>query len=364
MIDIFYLKCYTNAQKNERRNLIMIYPKLLEPGYKIGVTATSSGFTEEPDLVRLESGITHFNKLGYPVLVTDNVRKCQKGRSSDGSTRADELMQLVLNPEVRAVIAASGGDYLVEMLPYLDLEAIKSNPTWVQGFSDTTGLVFTITTNLDIATIYANNFSSFGMGNWHSSLYDNLRILEGQDITQQSFDYYQDGYQPRVTGLEEFVPEKEVRWINLYPTGYDRDKELIINGRALGGCLDVCLNLVGTRYDKVKEYANQYQQDKILWYFESYGLNSDALLRGLWQLREAGWFKHASGFVFGRPCMYETYNDTTYEEAVLSVLGNLNLPIILETDIGHKPPQFAIMNGAVTCIRSFGGKGSITFERR
>lgn len=342
----------------------MIYPKSLEKGFQIGVTATSAGLTEEPDLIRLESGLKHFSDLGYPVVVTDNVRRCEKGRSSSGPTRAYELLQLVQNPEVRAIIAASGGDYLVEMLPYVDFQLMKENPKWVQGFSDTTGLVFTITTNLDIATIYGNNFSSFGMGKWHSSLYDNLRILEGNDLIQHSFDRYQDGYQPRITGLEEFIPEKEVKWINLYPTEYDQREGLSLTGRILGGCLDVCLNLVGTRYDRVKEFAHKYQQDKILWFFESYALNSEAFTRGLWQLREAGWFEHASGFVFGRPCMYDTDTDTSYKDVVLSVLGGLNLPIILEADIGHKPPQFAIINGAIAHIRSFGGSGSINFERR
>ncbi|MDF2906183.1 MAG: hypothetical protein K0R34_1504 [Herbinix sp.] len=342
----------------------MIYPKRLEPGYKVGVTATSAGFIEEPDLIRLESGIKHFSELGYPVVITDNVRKCEKGRSSDGPTRAYELSLLVQDPEIRAVIVASGGDYLIEMLPYLNFDLLKTNPKWIQGFSDTTGLVFTITTNLDIATIYANNFSSFGMEKWHSSLYDNVSILEGKDIIQNSFDYHQNDYYPRITGLEEYVLEKEVKWINLYPKNVGPEKELLITGRALGGCLDVCLKLVGTRYDKVKEFANKYKQDKILWFFESYSLNTEDLIRGLWQLREAGWFEHAAGFVFGRPCFYESYTDTSYGEAVLSILGNLNLPIILEADIGHKPPQFTMINGAIANIKSSGGRGSINFERR
>ncbi len=341
----------------------MIYPKSLEPGFHIGVTATSAGFTEETDLIRLESGIKHFNDLGYPVVVTDNVRKCEKGRSSDGATRAYELLQLVQASEVRAILTASGGDYLVEMLPYLDFNIIRENPKWIQGFSDTTGLTFTITTNLDIATLYANNFSTFGMGKWHSSLYDNLSILEGKEIEQQSFEYFQDGYQPRITGLEEFVLQKEVQWINHYPPN-DKQEELRITGRALGGCLDVCLNLVGTKYDKVKEFAHKYQQDKILWFLESYSLDSEALIRGLWQLREAGWFEHAAGFVFGRPCIYSTSTDTTYQEAVLAVLGGLSLPIIFDADIGHKPPQFTMINGAIAHIQSFGGKGKINFERR
>lgn len=342
----------------------MLYPDRLEKGYKIGVTATSAGFDTEVDFNRLDNGIKHFEELGYPVKLTDNVRKNDKGRSSDGPTRAKELMQLFTDPEIKAIFAASGGDYLMEMLPYINYDILRSNPKWIQGFSDTTGILFTITTNLDMATLYANNFSSFGMENWHSSLFDNIHILEGNDLEQISFDQFQDGYKPRITGLEEFEPEKNVEWVNLYPDGWDKDKELIIQGRALGGCLDVILNLIGTRYDRTKEFIERYRNDKILWFLESFDLGSEGLTRGLWQLKEAGWFEGAAGFVFGRPAMFHSDTDTTYKEAVLSVLGECNLPIILEADIGHKPPQFTMINGAIAKVRSIHGKGSIMFERR
>ena len=342
----------------------MLYPRNLEKNYKIGVTATSLGLDKEADLIRLDSGIAHFKQLGYPAVVTDNVRKCHKGRSSDGITRAKELTELITDPEVRAVIAVSGGDYLMEMLSHIDFELIKANSKWLQGYSDNTGLLFTVTTNLEIATLYANNFGPFGMKNWHSSLWDNLKILEGQDIIQNSYDMYQDGFKERITGYEEFVLEKEVNWINLYPEGSDVHQELRMEGRLLGGCLDVLLNLVGTRFDKTREFIRHYPKEKIIWFLESFDLGTETLTRGLWQLKEAGWFEHAAGFIFGRPALYRSGDDTSYEEAVLSVLGELQLPIILDADIGHKPPQFTLINGAVVSIQSFGGKGSIKFERR
>ncbi len=342
----------------------MLYPDKLKKGYKIGVTAPSAGFSSAVDVRRLENGIRHFQSLGYPVKVTDNVKRNDKGRSSSGSVRAKELLELVRDTEVRAVFAATGGDYLVEMLPYLDYDVISSNPKWFQGFSDTTGLLFMITTNLDMATLYANNFSAFGMKNWHSSLADNLRILEGEDIIQHSFPKFQDGYKPRITGYEEFALEEKVNWVNVHPKSMNPDRELHIKGRALVGCLDVLLTLVGTKFDRTKEFVERYKEDRILWFLESYDLGAEALTRGLWQLREAGWFEHAAGFVFGRPAMFHTDTDVNYLEAVLSILGDFNLPIILEADIGHKPPQFTMMNGAIAEIRSYGGGGSIIFERR
>lgn len=342
----------------------MIYPVNLEKGYNIGVTATSAGFDNETDYRRLENAISHFEKLGYPVITTPNVRSDNKGRSSDGKTRAKELTGLFKDPNVRVVFAASGGDFLVEMLPFIDFSIIADHPKWVQGFSDTTGLTFTITTNLDIATMYSYNFSSFGMESWHKSLSDNLTLLEGNDITQSSFDLYQDGYYKRITGLEGFVLEKEVKWKNILPSGLKDDKEIIVQGRALGGCLDCLLNLVGTRFDKTKEFTEKYHSDGILWFLESYNLHSTDLTRGLWQLKEAGWFNNAVGFIFGRPAMYENHYDISYEEAVCSVLGDLNLPIILDADIGHKYPQFTMINGAIARVKSGNNKGSIIFERR
>lgn len=344
----------------------MIYPANLEKGFNIGVTATSSGYEDEVDFKRLDNAIKNFKEQGYPVTTTPNVRGGdKKGRSSDALTRAKELSDLINDPKIRVIIAASGGDYLVEMLPHVDYKAIRDNPKWIQGFSDTTGLTFTITTNLDIATIYSYNFGTFGMENWHPSLSDNLLILEGNKNSQNSFDMYQDGYYERITGLEEFVLEKEVEWRNVYPRGYDDGSKAInIHGRILGGCLDVLLNLVGTRFDKTVEFIERYKEDGILWFLESYSLGSESMVRGLWQLKEAGWFKYAKGFIFGRPAMYNTDYEISYEEAINSVLGELGLPIILEADIGHKPPQFSIINGALATVVSKNKKGTIIFERR
>lgn len=343
---------------------MMNYPFFLEKGNSIGVTATSAGFESEADINRVNNAIKHFHALGYEIVETDNVRKCILGRSSDGKTRAEELLKLFEDPKVKVIIAASGGDYLVEMLPYLDMELIRKNPKWFQGFSDNTGLTFTLTTNLDMATIYSYNFSSFGMETWHRSITDNVRILEGNSIIQHSFDMYQDGYRKRVTGLEGIELDKEVLWKNIYPAGRTYENEIKLRGRAIGGCLDVLLNLVGTRFDKTLEFVDRYKDNKLLWYLESFDLSSEALTRGLWQLKEAGWFKHACGFIFGRPAMYSSITDTPYEDVILEVLGELDLPIILDADIGHKHPQFSMINGAIVDIHSSDGQGNITFERR
>lgn len=333
----------------------MRYPALLIKGDTIGVTACSDGKPDALDAIRLESAKDQLAKASYQVIETANTRTSEKCRSSSAKERKEQLEELLENDEVKAIVMVSGGDYLLEVLPLLDYNKFIKYPKWIQGYSDPTGLLYTVTVCCDMVTVYGCNFSDFGMQPWHSSLTDNLRLLSGEEVTQHSFDYYMDGFKSKVTGLEGYDSDKEVCWRNA--RGED---EITIEGRFLGGCLDVLLNLVGTKYDKTIEFIEKYKEDGIVWYLESFSRDSEELFTGLWNLREAGWFQYAKGFVFGRPCFFESHTDTTYEEAILSVLEELKVPIIFDADFGHKPPRMAILNGAKGKVVSKEKKGYIT----
>lgn len=337
----------------------MIYPSFLNQGNTIGIAAPSDGNKKETDFLRLDNGKKNLEDKGYQVMETPLVRGSNKGRSGDKKIRAKEFMELIHNLEVKWVVSAKGGDFLVEILPFVDFSQIKVNPKWIQGYSDNTGITYTITTICDMATIYGCNFNDFGMKPWHTALENNLAILEGKELVQSSFDLYEDGFYDRVTGIEGYVLEKPVSWRNLSGGINKTTDKIELTGRLLGGCLDSLLNLAGTRFDKTVSFTKKYEEDGILWYLESFSLTSEALTRGLWQLKEAGWFATAKGFIFGRPAFFEDFSGITYEEAVLSVLGELNVPIILEADIGHKAPQMTMVNGALADIYSENGKGTL-----
>ena len=181
----------------------MIYPKFLKEKDTIGVTAPSDGITDEVKLKRLDNAIKSFEKRSFNIKETPNVRYSIKGRSSTSKKRTEELESLYKDKDVKTIITSGGGDFLLEMLSELDFNIIKDNPKWLQGYSDPTGLLFTITTNLDIATIYADNFKSFGMEPWHLSLENNLEILKGNIIEQKSFSKYEED-KKLITGLEPF----------------------------------------------------------------------------------------------------------------------------------------------------------------
>lgn len=336
----------------------MIYPKSIKAGDNIGVVAPSSGIVDELKIKRLDSAITNFNKRGYNIIESNNVRTDINGQSDIAGNRAKQFMDMYLNDNISCIIAACGGDFLIEMLPYINFEKIsRSNPKWIQGFSDITGIIFPITTICDIATIYSENFGVYGMNQWHKSLENSLKILEGKDIIQNSFDMYQDGFGDLENNITfEYNLSKKTKWINL-----NGEDIIDIQGRLIGGCLDVLTTLVGTKYDNVSNYIEKYKDDKILWYLESCELTGEQIIRGLFQLKEAGWFKYASGFVFGRYGSYTSSNGIDYYDTIKRSLNKLNLPIIVDVDIGHKPPQLAIINGVKAKIVCKNSKGILYY---
>ena len=89
------------------------------------------------------------------------------------------------------------------------------------------------------------------------------------------------------------------------------------------------------------------------------GVQTCALPICLWNLKEAGWFQHARGFVFGRPAFFSSENGIGYREAVEAVLGELLVPVVYEADIGHKAPRMTMINGALAQLFVADGRGEL-----
>ena len=333
----------------------MIIPEFLKQGDSIGVTATSDGVSDPLDKVRFENGKQQLERRGFKVKFTGNVFTAdEKGRSSTGAERGRQLNELIADDDVKTVVAAKGGNFLNEMLPYIDFERWVSAPKWFQGYSDNTGLIHTLTTKYDMAAVYGSNFGEFGMESWHGSVENNLRVLSGGCREQHSFDRYQKEMSERITGLEGYLEDTPVRW-KTAGTGNDGLDKVKIRGRLLGGCLDVLIFLQGTKYDNTPEYIRKYKEDGVLWYLESFDMSGESLMMFLWQLKEIGWFRYSSGFIFGRPLFYKDYTNTDYEEAVLYALGDLGVPVILDCDFGHRGPRMTVINGALAEVECENG---------
>lgn len=68
---------------------------------------------------------------------------------------------MVTDDNVDMIMCAAGGDFALEMLPYVNSENILNNPKWIMGASDPTSLLYYVTTKLDIATLYGHNAGGY-----------------------------------------------------------------------------------------------------------------------------------------------------------------------------------------------------------
>ena len=334
----------------------MRIPKFVKKESVIGVVAPSDGADNELKVKRFKNACSKLESLGYKIKFSDNVFNSFMGRSTSEKQRAKEFNEMISDKKVDLIMCASGGEFLLEILPYIDFELLKNNPKFVCGFSDPTGLLYPITTKCDIATIYGKNFSNFGMEEYHKSEEDFLKIINGIDVMQDSYDKYEGSYVEKVTGLESYNLDSDVKWMTV------KDEDIFIRGRIIGGCLDVISELSGTKYDGSKEFTEKYKDDGIIWYFDNCELSYEEVIRVLWKFNELGYFKYTKAVIFGRFGVNNTNIGYNINECLSdSVLNSLNIPIIYDADISHKGPSMNIINGAIAKIEVKNGKGKIKF---
>ncbi len=334
----------------------MKYPEFLKKGDYIGICAPSDGIVKPEKIQRLDAAIKQLTDMGYKIIETESVRKSEKGKSADAKTRAKEFMQLLEDEKIKLIIFATGGDFLCEMLDYLDFDKIKTlKPKWMQGYSDITGIGYLFNTILDIPTMYCQTIKDYAMKPLHQSLTDALEIVSGKEITQNSFEYYEKEWQENNDNpYATYNLTEKVEWKNI--TGQEK---IEIQGRSVGGCLDCIISFIGTKYDKISEYIENHKQEGIVWFLECFEMGTSQLFRSLWQMKNSGYFKNCKGIVFGRPLFVREEYGNTFNSTVNEVLKELNIPIICDADIGHVSPQLAMLNGGYLKITSENGKGKV-----
>lgn len=326
----------------------MKFPEFLKKGDTIGLVAPSVGIKIEPYKSRFENAVKVFKKLGFNLKFCPSIYECKKMRSANGKTRAKEFMDMYLDDDVKMIFSVAGGEYMVEILPYIDFEKLKNaTPKFFQGNSDNTNLCFTLTTISDIATIYGPAFPEFGMLEWFENLTLNYKFLLGENVTLNNYEYCEIESLKRLPNNElcSYNLTKRTNWKII-----TKEKNLHLEGRIIGGCLDILVCLCGTKFDKVKEFNLKYKNEKIIWYFESCDLNIPSQVRAIWQLKNAGWFNNACAFIIGRPLNNEKMFDTNYKEANFLHLKDFKVPVIIDADIGHVPPSNFVVNGSIATI--------------
>ena len=323
----------------------MRYPKFLKNNSTIGVTAPSSGVGW--DIENFEKSLDNLKKNGWNIVETPNVRVAADV-SSPAKQRGEEFMDLVFDDNVDAIICATGGDFLTDMLPYVESEHLIPSAKWVMGASDPTNLLYYITTGHHIATIYGHNAGSFDAKKLYKSQETAIEFLKGNILPQESYELYENNREGRVEGAYNLT--EKVEWKSL-------NGDFDITGRLIGGCIDCLQYLPGTRYDCTKKFIKCYHKDGFIWYFDVFALRSADFYLSLFQLKESGWFENVKGVLVGRILFANEDTSMTYEKALREIFGDI--PIIMDADIGHVAPKMTLINGCIAHVTYKDKKGRI-----
>lgn len=85
------------------------------------------------------------------------------------------------------------------------------------------------------------------------------------------------------------------------------------------------------------------------------------LVRALFGLRLNGWFEGISGVLIGRNGAPDTTRPASlsYNDALRSALAGVSCPVLYDLDIGHVPPQFSLVHGALAQVEFRDGSATI-----
>ncbi len=363
----------------------MRYPAFLREKGTIGFVAPSFGCAIEPYRSGFENAQVRWRAQGYQLGLGPN---CYADDGVGISTAPDrcgkELTDWYCNKNNDCLISCGGGELMCEILDYVDFGRIReAAPKWYLGYSDNTNFTFLLTTLCDTASVYGPCAAAFGMEPLHPSLNDAMSLLRGEKLIMNGYDKWEreslkDEENPlapyhltETSVMKYFLPDGRTNVESLqraaaiygHPVGTTEDG-IAFSGRLLGGCMDCLVTLLGTKYDRVTEFAERYREDGIIWFLEACDLNLMGIRRAMWQMEHAGWFQHCKGFLIGRPRVgmdVEEFGIDQYQ-AVCEMLYRYQVPVLMDLDIGHLPPAMPLICGSMARVVSDGSVYRVEME--
>jgi len=287
-------------------------PHRLQPGQTIGVVAPSSPVPAED----LEKGIALITARGYRVVVGEHVLK-QAGHcdylAGEDAARAVDLNAMFARQDIDAIFCARGGYGALRLLDRLDWATLAANPKIFVGYSDITSLHAAILGRANFGTFHAPMVTA------HPKLDETVRSVFWQL-------------------LESTEP------LGALPADPAQMQTVVggtAEGELAGGCLCLLAHACGSRYAPDFDGKIVVLEDV-----------NDAVYhadRDLWQLRHAGAFEEAAGFVIGSLTGWKKHEAdppcNTPEALWHDFFGPLGKPVISGFPFGHEPNPLSLPLG-------------------
>lgn len=323
----------------------MTKPNKLNKGDKVAIVSLSWGGLGDENLIhkyyiakeRLE------NDFGLEVVVMPNALKGSKFVYEHPEARAQDLMDAFKDESIKGIFCAIGGDDTIRLLPYIDYDIIKNNPKIFMGYSDTTVNHF-IMNKAGIISYYGPSIMcEFGeyvkMFDYTKEAVENILFKDSENYEIKSSDIWSNDFvswsEENINVAKKTIPEEH---------GYELlQGSGVVNGKILGGCIDVFPMMVGTEiWPSIQEW-----KDKILLLETSEEKPSpDIVTYYLRNLGAQGIFNVIKGIIVGKPQDEKYYEE--YKDVYRKVMKEFNcekLPILYNINIGHAYPTGIIPLG-------------------
>lgn len=296
----------------------------LNYGDTIGVVGVSNSITFENKMENFFRGEDFLKAKGFKVKRGKYVLEDNFGSAGTREQKAEDMMKMFQDPEVKAIICLRGGQTCNTFIDLLDYDLIKQNPKIIIGYSDITVLLQTI---------------------YHKT---NLVTFEGPSF----LDFSEENAEERYLEFESVLVHQKMR---KFHTG---EKKVVRAGNAegilLGTNLGCMMHLLGTKY-------LPDMKDKIL-AIESFRTSPNECQRRFAHLKQCGIFDDIKGVIVGYN--YDLQKDGNpfpqMEDILLEYTKEYDFPIIKCNDFGHMIVNSVIPVGANCEIDSENEKVEIT----
>jgi len=263
-------------------------------------------------------------QAGYKVLLESEVEKERRFHQREDEQRAQNLMAMWSNPDVKAVIAATGGYGAVRVIPYLDPDVFRRNPKTFVGYSDITALHLWLMRRAQV------------------------RVFHGPTLD----DLYDGVSDPTVASLLSALTDPRPQG-NLTGPGVRAVRPGRAVGRLTGGNLSLVQQTIGTPYEIDT-------RGSILFLEETRDPMSFVDER-LVHLRSAGLLREVRGIVFGQLSI-DRCEEEEFEDFLLDLLPDFDGPILMDFPAGHEAPNLTLPLGTEVEMVSEDSTGWLSYR--
>ena len=303
----------------------LLRPRALRPGDLV-VIASLSGPLPAAYESNVEQAVVVFERMGFrvrraPLLAAGRHRWWS---AATPARIAAELNGLLRDPEVRAIIASDGGQTAFGYLDLIDIEAIRADPKPILGYSDISLLHLVLYARAGLVGFHADMaVPGFG-GHWQTVPATRREELER-------------------LYLRLLVDTEAIGALPASPS-WECWRAGRAEGRLIGGVINRVALVQATPFAVPLEWF-----DGAVLFWEEMGGLASYVWSYLQVMRHCGILDRISGMVVGVPReiagLESPGASPTLSEIVLDVLGDRDIPVLGNVEIGHAGPNLPMPVG-------------------